>query len=180
MSGVERLQSLKLVIFDVDGVFTDGRTWQDTSGVWRRYFSVRDTMGIRALRKAGYKIAVVTTETSEEVRAHMAFVGVDEFADACFDKALTITELLAKYDVDANGAAYMSADACDIDLFETIGFGATVPTARTELQRAARFVTSRAGGDGAVLEICNYILQNAQHTRRGLASSAQDPSVASL
>lgn len=160
-------------MFDVDGVFTDGRTWQDTSGTWRRYFSVRDTMGIRALRRAGFKIAVVTTETSEEVRAHMAYVGVDEFHDGCFDKSLTITETMDRLGIGAGETAFVSTDSCDAGLFESIGFGATTSTARNDLQRVARYVTARVGGDGAVLEICNLILQ---HMRR--ESAGPGPEVA--
>ncbi|MES2963701.1 MAG: hypothetical protein V4760_07400 [Bdellovibrionota bacterium] len=176
MSGTDRLNQVKLVVFDVDGVFTDGRKWQDVNGAWRRYFSVRDTMGIRALRKAGYRVAVVTSGASDEVRAHMAFVGVDEFNDGCFDKALTVTEMMARLGLETSETAYVSEDLCDAGLFEAIGFGVTVPTARLELQRVARFVTSRSGGDGAVLEICNLILQ---HTQKG-ATQNRDPRVASL
>lgn len=172
-----RLHSIKLVVFDVDGVFTDGRTWQDMNGAWRRYFSVRDTMGVRALRKAGFRVAVVTSASADEVRAHMAFVGVDEFHEGCFDKALTVTEMMTTLGLSAAEVAYVSEDACDSALFETLGFAATVPTSRPELQRTARYVTARNGGDGAVLEICNLILQ---HSRRGEAGSTRGPRVASL
>lgn len=168
---------MKLVVFDVDGVFTDGRTWQDAGGVWRRYFSVRDTMGVRALRKAGYRVAVVTSGTSEEIRAHMAFVGVDEFHDGCFDKSLTVTDLISSLGIDPSEVAFVSEDACDASMFETVGFAVTVPTARPELQRNARYVTSRVGGDGAVLEICNLILQ---HTQKGEATGSRGSDVASL
>lgn len=172
-----RLRNVKLVVFDVDGVFTDGRTWQDANGAWKRYFSVRDTMGIRALRKAGHRVAVVTSGSSEEIRAHFSFVGVDEFHEGCFDKALTVTELMNALSLDASEVAVVSEDACDASLFETLGFSATVPTARPELQRVARYVTTRVGGDGAVLEICNLVLQ---HTQKGEATSSQGPGVASL
>jgi len=88
MSGnLGRLSMIKLVVFDVDGVFTDGRTWQDANGAWRRYFSVRDTMGIRALRKAGTRVAVVTTDS--------VFFGaldnqIPKFLDALTEYALSL------------------------------------------------------------------------------------------
>lgn len=164
MSGIDKLKKLKLVVFDVDGIFTDGRTWQDSSGSWRRYFSVRDTMGIRALRKAGYKIAVISAESANEIRAHVSYVGVDEFFGSCANKPLVVTQLLAKFGVNASEAAFMTADESDLDLFGAIGFSVTVPSAPTVLQSAARYVTSRSGGDGAVLEVCNLILQHTQHT----------------
>ena len=172
MSGPNRLQRLKLVIFDVDGVLTDGRTWQDIEGRPRRYFSVRDTMGLRALRKAGLKVMVISASGDTEIREHMNFVGVDEF-HAPVDKSQFFPEVLARYSIDFQDVGYVSADQADLSLLAGIGFSATILSASHALHRATHFVTSRVGGDGAVLEICNLILQHTQKSGSQQSRSAR-------
>lgn len=164
------VSKIKMVVFDVDGVFTDGRTWQDPQGAWRRYFSVRDTMGIRALRKAGYKVAVVTATLSEEIRNHVSFVGVDAFKEDCGDKARALAELTAQFGFESSEVCYATEDEKDIPVFSKVGFGATISSAKPSVQKAAGYVTSREGGDGAVLEICNLIIQQGSVSNLGSKS----------
>ncbi len=154
----ERLRRIKLIVFDIDGVFTDGRTWQDATGGLRRYFSVRDAMSIRALRKAGLQLAVITPAVAEEIRRHMELMGLSEFYEDRADKLPILNELMRKYGVDASEVALVSEDERDLEVMSHLGFGITVPTAPERLRKAAHVVTSRFGGDGAVMEICNLFL----------------------
>lgn len=172
MSDIVSLSSLKLVIFDVDGVFTDGRTWQDARGFWRRRFSVRDTMGVRALRKAGLTAIVVTSAAAHEIRHHMGFVGVDEFHDDCSDKRRLITEIAKRHGAEFSEIAIMTADEKDLELVRDLGCVITVPSAAPELLLVSRFVTASGGGDGAVLEACGMILRAGRFAGRERRDSA--------
>jgi 3-deoxy-D-manno-octulosonate 8-phosphate phosphatase (KDO 8-P phosphatase) len=148
------------LILEVDGVLTDGQTWQDYQGVWRRYFSVRDSMGLRALKKAGVRVAVVTSLAAHDLQEHVSFVGIEDLHEACDDKAAAIGALLAKYGLAYDDVAFMSEDEKDIEQMRRVGFAFTVPTASDALRNVATVVTSKTGGDGAVLEICSLILQH--------------------
>ncbi|HVK60069.1 MAG TPA: HAD hydrolase family protein [Bdellovibrionales bacterium] len=146
---MNRIPKLKAVVFDVDGVFTHDQS--------RHVFSVRDTMAIRTMRKAGYKIGVLTTTRSLEIRTHVEFVGIDAFSVSA-DKSRALAEMLSKFGVDSNEACFVSRDRNDIELIRGVGFGVALVTSDQETQQAARFVTSKPGGDGAIFEICNLIL----------------------
>jgi 3-deoxy-D-manno-octulosonate 8-phosphate phosphatase (KDO 8-P phosphatase) len=154
----QSVNRLKLIVFDVDGVFTDGRAWLDAKGQWRRSFSVRDTMGVRALRRAGYKVAVMTSLTSNEVEDHFRFVGVDLFHVYTGDKAQALRKIFYTLDEKANETCFVTEDSSDLELLRLIGFGVAIGSSSEDLQQAARFVTSKTGGDGAVLEISNLLL----------------------
>ena len=143
---------LHVVVFDVDGVFTDGQTWQDAHGQWRRSFSVRDTMGVRALRKAGYRIAVLTASDSDEIKKHFEHVGVDVFIGACADPAEAIQRCMQTLKISAwskRRIGFVSEDPA--------GSRSIVLT----LGDADVYTSARKGGDGAVLEISNLILQHS-------------------
>jgi 3-deoxy-D-manno-octulosonate 8-phosphate phosphatase (KDO 8-P phosphatase) len=160
MSELSNLESLRLLILDVDGVLTDGHTWQDANGVSRRYFSVRDTMGIRSLKKAGVQIAVLCSTMCEEIRGHLEFVGVDAIIDGS-ERNQAIAELQKRFQLERENIGYMSADANVAEntvlIKNGVGFLFTVEPASKPLKAVAHFTSARAGGDGAVLEVCNLI-----------------------
>lgn len=146
-NSVGTLGRVRVVFFEVDGVFTDGKTWQDQAGQWRRTFSVRDTMGIRALRKAGFRICVLTPVLSGEIRAHFERVGVDVFKDHCLEAETASAHILKAYGFRSENAAFVRETAAgEVELC---------------LNGSPIYVAARTGGDGAVLEISNLILQHA-------------------
>lgn len=146
-------RTLQVVVFDVDGVFTDGKTWQDPTGQWRRSFSVRDTMGVRALRKAGVRVVVLTPALSTEIRAHFEKIGVDDFRDHCLDNEAAVEQILRAHGLAKKSVAYVSENkAGEVAL---------------RLGETVIYTAAKQGGDGAVLEICNLILQ---HEVRELSS----------
>ena len=156
------LKQLKLIVFDVDGVFTDGQTWQDATGSWRRYFSVRDAMAVRALRRAGFMVAVITSASSPEIREQMSQMGIEELFEDRDDKESVIRELLSRHSLEASEVALMSEDIHDLSLMQSLGAGITVPLAPKALRESALLVTARSGGDGAVFEACKMILQQSE------------------
>lgn len=148
-----------MLVLDVDGVMTDCRVWMDSSGEWRRFFCIRDGVGIKRLMEAGYKIAVITGSKAEDIRTRVKNLGIHYFFEGALDKNPSFERLQKDSGLSPSQMAYVGDDIFDIPLLQAVGFGATVPEAVDEVKEVAHYVTRRAGGSGAVREICDYIHQ---------------------
>ncbi|OFZ30381.1 MAG: hypothetical protein A2622_08195 [Bdellovibrionales bacterium RIFCSPHIGHO2_01_FULL_40_29] len=148
-----------MLVLDVDGVLTDCRLWMDSNGEWKRIYSVRDGVGIKAIAAAGYKLAIITGAQASDVRARAKMLGFDFFYEGAMDKWPSFEQLQKDSGIAPSEMAYVGDDIFDIPLIEAVGFGATVPEAVDEVVDVAHYVTKRPGGNGAVREICNFILK---------------------
>lgn len=164
MPEVEKLRKIKLVIFDVEGIFTDGLRWQDSSGQARPKFCVRDAMGVRALKKAGYLVAVVSSSDVPEIREQMSFLGIHDAVFGVRDKAFPVAELIARKGLKPDECALASLDPRDVQIMKNLGCSFTVPSAPEVVRSTAVFVTLKNGGDGAVLDVCNRVLINGAYS----------------
>lgn len=156
---VQKLKSVKMLVLDVDGVLTDCRLWMDSNGEWKRIYCVRDGVGIKALAEAGYKLAIITGAQATDVRARAKMLGFHYFYEGAVDKRPYFEQLQKDSGILPSEMAYVGDDVFDIPLIEAVGFGATVPEAVDEVLECAQYVTKRAGGNGAVREICDFILK---------------------
>jgi 3-deoxy-D-manno-octulosonate 8-phosphate phosphatase (KDO 8-P phosphatase) len=156
---IQQLNSIKMLVLDVDGIMTDCRLWMDANGQWKRVYSVRDGVGIKALIEAGYKLAVITGATAEDVRARVKMLGIHYLFEGAVDKSPPFLELQKQSGITANEMAYMGDDYFDLPLLNAVQFSATVPDAMEEVISAVDYVTARPAGNGAVREVCNYILK---------------------
>lgn len=156
---VQKLKSIKMLVLDVDGVMTDCRLWMDSNGEWKRFYCVRDGVGIRALAEAGYKLAIITGSVATDIRARAKVLGFDYFYEGAADKWPSFQKLLMESGLQENEIAYVGDDVFDIPLIKAVAFGATVPEAVDEVIESAHYVTKRSGGNGAVREVCNFILK---------------------
>lgn len=148
-----------MLVMDVDGVLTDCRVWMDSDGEWKRFYSIRDGVGIKALSAAGYKLAVITGTTAADVRARVKVLGIDYFYEGASDKRPSFENLQQVSGIKKEEMAYIGDDIFDIPLIQSAGFGATVPEAVDPVLEVAEYVTKRPGGNGAVREICDFILK---------------------
>jgi 3-deoxy-D-manno-octulosonate 8-phosphate phosphatase (KDO 8-P phosphatase) len=171
MQPLSVFSQLHLLIFDVDGIFTDGELWQDARGEFRRTFSVRDAMAIRKIRAAGLRVAILTRHQSPEIQAHFRGLGVDALIDSCEKKSESLAELMQRFGVEAGQVALMSRDDRDIHLFSLPLLGVTVSSASYELRAAADCVTIRTGGDGAVSEFCGRLLKELRNEQQDSSST---------
>jgi 3-deoxy-D-manno-octulosonate 8-phosphate phosphatase (KDO 8-P phosphatase) len=160
---MNNLHLIKVAVFDVDGILTDGRKWQDPNGTLKRVFSVRDTLGLRALRKCGIVVIAVTSSNSEEIRNHLGTVGFNHFYLGCESKTQTIGNLMGRYSAGLENIALISSSPGDLGMMKQVGFSATASSATLEVRQSAAFTALRAGGDGAVAEICHLIISDIQH-----------------
>lgn len=145
-----------MLVLDVDGVMTDTRIWFDGKE-WRRFFSIRDGVGIKRLIESGYKIAVITGTKSEDIRARVKSLGIHYFYEGALDKGPSFLQLQNESKLSVNEMAYVGDDIFDMPMIQAVQFGATVPEAVEEVLEVADYVTQRGGGIGAVREICDLI-----------------------
>lgn len=156
---IQKLKPIKMLVLDVDGVLTDCRLWMDSNGEWKRIYSVRDGVGIKALAQAGYKLAIITGAKASDVRARAQMLGFDYFYEGAADKRPSFEKLQQDSGIQPHEMAYVGDDIFDIPLIQAVGFGATVPEAVDEVIEAAAYVTKRPGGNGAVREVSQFILK---------------------
>ena len=148
-----------MLVLDVDGILTDCRVWMDSNGQWKRIYSVRDGVGIKALIEAGYKVAIITGSMAEDVRARAKMLGIQYFFEGALDKNPSFVELQKQSGLRPNEMAYMGDDVFDIPLLKQVQFAATVPDAMEDVLDVVQYVTRRPAGNGAVREVCDYILK---------------------
>lgn len=136
---------------------TDTRIWLDSNGQWRRFYSIRDGVGIVRLIEAGYKIAVITGSVAEDIQVRVKKLGVHYFYEGALEKETSFADLKAKTQFRPEEMAFIGDDIYDIPLLLDVGFAATVPEAVDEVKEVVKYVTVRPGGLGAVREVCDMI-----------------------
>jgi 3-deoxy-D-manno-octulosonate 8-phosphate phosphatase (KDO 8-P phosphatase) len=156
---VGRLKHIKMLICDVDGVMTNGEIWLDSQNDWKRRFSVYDGVGLKMLMDLGYKIGIITGGKSNDVRTRMKFLGIEMFYEGVGDKTPPLNEILEKTGLKLHEIAYIGDELVDVPLIEKVGVGVSVPNGVREARDKAVYVTKNRGGEGAVREICDLILE---------------------
>jgi len=158
-SGSSYPSDLKLVGFDVDGVFTDGRFYLSDDGVESKAFSTQDGYGIRRLLDAGIVVVIISGRQSAAVEHRMAELSVNYVIQGCKDKVAAFDGVLAELGIDRAATAYVGDDVPDIALLQHAGYAIAVANAVGEVKSVCDTTTFAAGGAGAVREICDSILQ---------------------
>ena len=150
--------NIKLVAFDVDGVFTDGRFYLSNEGIESKAFNTQDGYGIRRLLDAGVAVAVISGRQSGAVEKRMAELAVQHVVQGCRDKVTAFDEITAALNIVADECAYVGDDIPDLPLLNHVGFAIAVANAVPTLHDQCDYSTSAAGGFGAVREVCELIL----------------------
>lgn len=153
-----RLAELRLVAFDVDGVFTDGRFYLSDDGVETKAFNTQDGFGIRRLIEAGFEVAVISGRRSAATAKRMAELGIKHVFLGTGDKVAAFDELIAKLGIDAAQCAYAGDDVPDLLLLEKVGYSIAVANAVESVRDFCDYTTMAPGGHGAVREICDLVL----------------------
>lgn len=155
---------IRLVVFDVDGVMTDGGVYmgatEEGAAVELKRFNVQDGLGIRILQKADVQVALVSGRVSEATRVRAAELGVrDVFQDAGARKIPILQELLDSRGLEWTEVAVLGDDLADLPLMTRVGLPATVANGTAELCRAAVWQSTKEGGRGAVREFVEALLR---------------------
>lgn len=151
-------QCIRVVFFDVDGVFTDGGLYFSESGETLKRFHTLDGLGIKLLQRAGITPAVVSGRDSPALRARLQALGVTHIRLGTEDKRPAAEALLAELGLTWAQAAAMGDDWPDLPMLRRAAFACCPPTAHAEVLALADHVTQRLPGDGAVRELCDVLL----------------------
>ncbi len=149
---------LKLVGFDVDGVFTDGRFYLSDAGIESKAFNTQDGYGIRQLLDAGISVAVISGRRSQAVDQRMAELGVPHVIQGCRDKVAAFDKLVDELGISIGQTAFVGDDIPDLPLLRHAGFSFAVANAVSGLKSECDHVTAASGGAGAVREVCEFVL----------------------
>ncbi len=152
------VHGLQIMAFDVDGIFTDGRLYYGPDGNNLQAFNILDGLGLKLLRRAGIKTAVITGRDSPMVTQRFSELGVDFIIQAREDKGIALTELANSLSLLPIDFGYMGDDFSDLSAAAIVSFFASVPNGASVVQDKAAYVTKLPGGQGAVREVCEFIL----------------------
>lgn len=152
---------LKAVIFDVDGVLTDGRLFIDAQGEVFKAFSVLDGHGLKLLAQGGITPLVITGRDSPAVRRRVADLGMAHAVYGARDKLAAASLLMQSLALDWPDLAVMGDDWPDLPLMTRAAFACAPANAHAEVRAVAHHVTSARGGDGAARECCDLLLMAA-------------------
>lgn len=156
---LRRAESVRLMIFDVDGVLTDGRLYYTDSGAEMKAFSTLDGLGIRMLMSSGIEIAIITGRRSEVVLHRARDLGISHVLQGVAEKRPAFLGLTASLGLAPESCGYMGDDLVDLPVLTRCGFAATTREAPEIVKRHAHFISTRPAGAGAVREVCEMILK---------------------
>jgi 3-deoxy-D-manno-octulosonate 8-phosphate phosphatase (KDO 8-P phosphatase) len=159
----QQAQAVRLLAMDVDGVLTDGRILLDPQGQEWKGFHVHDGQGITLARRAGLPIAWISGRASAVVEQRAAELQVAWVYQRVTDKVQVLQELLHHTGLAAPAVAYIGDDLGDIPVLRRVGLPIAVANALPAVQACARWVTRRAGGQGAVREVIDLLLRAQGH-----------------
>lgn len=160
---VEPLRQVRLLALDVDGVLSDGQLYFDSEGVEIKAFSVLDGHGLKLAKRFGIEVALITGRSSPMVARRAAALGIRHLFQGVERKLPVLRELCRQLDITLDQVAYCGDDMPDLAAMRHSAVGISVPNAPDYIQQHADWVTRRAGGQGAVREICDALLRAQGH-----------------
>ena len=152
------LSRTRLVAFDVDGVFTDGRFYLSDDGVESKTFHTQDGFGIRQLIDANIEVAVISGRSSGAVDKRMRELGVAHVIQGCKDKIAAFDELTGRLGIDDTECVYVGDDVPDLALLAKVGYSVAVANAVSAVREQCDYTTAAQGGRGAVREVCDLVI----------------------
>jgi len=156
-------RDVKLVAFDIDGVFTDGRFYLSDEGIESKAFHTQDGYGVRQLLEADIAVAVISGRASGAVAKRMAELGVQHVVQGCKDKVAALDDIANELGVTASECVYVGDDIPDLPLLNHVGFSVAVANAVPAVHEKCQYSTTAAGGNGAVREVCELVLASRGH-----------------
>ncbi len=154
-----RARAVRLAIFDVDGVLTDGTLWIGAKGEAFKAFNILDGHGVKMLQGAGVDTAILSGRESEAVVRRADELGIHRVVQGARDKLAAFEKLLAESGVAADACAFVGDDLPDLPVLRRCGFAVAVANAVEEVKAACHYVTKASGGRGAVREFCELVLR---------------------
>ncbi len=155
---IATLQSLELVVFDVDGVLTDGRLLYTEEGETIKRFNVKDGVAMKLLPKWGIQVAVITAKDSAPLRQRMKELKIEHFFPGCHNKAEAFDEIVVRLGINPDKAAYVGDDVIDLQVMPKVGVAMCPSDAHVLVQRHCSVVLKKVGGEGVAREVADIVL----------------------
>ncbi|MBT8149217.1 MAG: HAD-IIIA family hydrolase [Pseudomonadales bacterium] len=156
-------RGIKLLVLDVDGVLTDGGLYFGASGEQLKRFSILDGLGIKLLADCQIQTAIITGRSSAIVQQRAAELNIAHVIQGREDKLQALQELLRQLKVSQAETAYVGDDLPDLAAINYCQFGVAVANAHSEVKKHANWVCQQRGGNGAVREVADILLQANNH-----------------
>ena len=153
---------VELAVFDIDGVMTDGRLYIGPGGQEFKSVHIHDGHGLKLLQCAGVEVAVISGRRSDAMEARLADLGVKHVFMGATDKLALFCALIEELNLEPHQTAYMGDDEPDLAPMQLAGLALSVRNAVPEVRKAADWVSTRDGGDGAVREACELLIAARQ------------------
>ncbi len=150
---------IRLVIFDVDGVLTDGSLYFSDDGQEYKAFNSRDGHGMKMLQQSGVEIGIITGRTSKLVETRMASLGVKHLYQGQQEKLPAFEELLQKLSLTPEQVAYVGDDVVDLPILIRVGLAIAVQDAHNLVKQHSHWTTPNRGGRAAARDVCELIMQ---------------------
>lgn len=156
---IKKLSGVRLAVFDVDGILTNGQLLFTADGQEVKQFNTLDGLGIKLLQRVGIESAIITGRRSPQVEQRARALGITWLEQGREDKLVALQELWERSGHSAETTAYIGDDLPDLSAIRAASFGACVPNGHPLVQQHADWVSNRRGGEGAGREFCELILQ---------------------
>lgn len=171
---LQKARAVRLLALDCDGVLTDGRLYYGNNGEELKTFSILDGHGIKMLRAASVEVAIITGRSSELVKRRAKELGVVRLLQGREDKLVALDELLAELGLGREAVAYCGDDLPDLPAIRAVGLGIAPANAYPLVREHADWVTTQRGGEGAVREIADRIMEAQGTLAAALAPYLRD------
>ncbi|MFZ6674572.1 KdsC family phosphatase [Undibacterium sp. Xuan67W] len=169
-NAVAKASAVKLMIFDVDGILTDGSLHFGPDGEVMKTFNVLDGQGIKLLQQAGIHTAIISARQSAIVARRAADLGITHVKQGMHDKKTAFLELISELNLSPEHCGFIGDDVIDLPVLTRVGFAASVPNGHDEVRARVHHVTKATGGAGAAREICDFILRAQDKYESALAT----------
>lgn len=158
----EKLKKIKIALFDVDGILTDGKLYYSGQEVgYNRFFHTHDGYGLKMLMQAGLKVGIITGGNSLGVKNRFSDLGVHHLKMGNEDKRESFNRIIEEEGLSAEQALYMGDEFFDLPILKKVGFSATVPSASIEVRESVDYITHKDSGCGCAREVID-MLRHAQ------------------
>ncbi len=163
-----RLDGVRLLSLDLDGVLTDGGLYYAADGSELRKYHVRDGMGIKLVQKAGLQVSLVTMSDIPAIRIRTERLGIEHAHMGIVEKLPVLEKICAQLGIGLDAVLHIADDVNDLSVLRAVGLPVAVADAMDAVKGVARYVTEKPGGHGAVREICDLLLASRERQQANI------------
>jgi 3-deoxy-D-manno-octulosonate 8-phosphate phosphatase (KDO 8-P phosphatase) len=171
---LEKARKIKMVLLDVDGVMTNGQVLLMPNGEELKMFCIADGFGIVSAMKAGIRIGIISGRASSALKIRCEELKIEDLHMNAMDKLPILESIAEKYRLSYDEIAFIGDDIPDLPVLQRVGLSAAPRNAQDQVKKRVDLVLEKNGGDGAVREFLDYLLEAQQKDQKLLSQFARD------